>query len=91
VLSAAYALWLYRRVIFGPLERPALMGMRDIDSREMTLLLPLVFLVIYFGVYPSPIFDVTTASVNALIADVVKSVGPIATTAVTAGAPAAAH
>jgi NADH-quinone oxidoreductase subunit M len=91
VLSAAYALWLYRRVIFGPLERPALMGMRDIDSREMALLLPLVFLVIYFGVYPSPIFDVTTASVNALIADVVKSVGPIATTAVTAGAPAAAH
>ena len=91
VLSAAYALWLYRRVVFGPLERPALMGMRDLDRREMGLLLPLVALVVFYGVYPSPIFDVTTASVNALIADVVRSVGPIAQTAVTAagGAPAA--
>ncbi|MDD9909830.1 MAG: NADH-quinone oxidoreductase subunit M [Ahrensia sp.] len=69
ILSAAYALWLYRRVIFGALEKETLKAMLDLSPREKLILYPLVVLVIYFGVNPGPVFDVTQASVDALIAD----------------------
>ncbi len=67
ILSAAYALWLYRRVIFGALEKESLKSMLDLSTREKVILYPLVALVIFFGVYPMPVFDVTAASVDALI------------------------
>jgi NADH-quinone oxidoreductase subunit M len=67
ILSAGYALWLYRRVVFGRLERPSLAGIRDMSLRETLILAPLVALTILFGVYPAPIMDVTAASVDQLI------------------------
>ena len=67
ILSAAYALWLYRRVIFGVLEKETLKSMLDLSRREMALLIPLAVLTIFFGVYPLPIMDVTAASVDHLI------------------------
>ncbi|MCP4071954.1 MAG: NADH-quinone oxidoreductase subunit M [Hyphomicrobiales bacterium] len=67
VLSAAYALWLYRRVIFGTLDKESLKSLLDLNSREKLILYPLVVAVIFFGVYPTPIFDVTQASVDALL------------------------
>jgi NADH-quinone oxidoreductase subunit M len=67
ILSASYALWLYRRVIFGALEKESLKAMLDLDGREKALLYPLVILTIFFGVYPAPVFDVTAASVDALL------------------------
>jgi len=67
ILSAAYALWLYRRVIFGSLDKESLKAMLDLSTREKVLLYPLILLVIFFGVYPGPVFDVTQASVDALI------------------------
>jgi NADH-quinone oxidoreductase subunit M len=67
ILSAAYALWLYRRVIFGVLEKEHLKSMLDLSRREMALLMPLVILTIFFGVYPAPILDVTAASVDLLV------------------------
>ncbi|MEM5492162.1 NADH-quinone oxidoreductase subunit M [Hoeflea sp. AS16] len=67
ILSACYALWLYRRVIFGALEKESLKAMLDLSGREKAILYPLVALTIFFGVYPAPIFDVTAASVDALI------------------------
>lgn len=67
VLSAAYALWLYRRVIFGPLEKESLKALLDLSGREKAILYPLVALTIFFGVYPMPVFDVTAASVDALL------------------------
>lgn len=69
ILSACYALWLYRRVIFGPLVKPSLMGLADLSGREILVLAPLVVLVIAFGIYPSAVFDVTTVSVKALLAN----------------------
>ncbi|MDH3580301.1 MAG: NADH-quinone oxidoreductase subunit M, partial [Hyphomicrobiales bacterium] len=69
ILSAGYALWLYRRVIFGPLEKPALKDITDMDMREVTVMAPLVILTILFGFYPAPLLDVTVASVDKLIAD----------------------
>ena len=67
ILSAAYALWLYRRVVFGALEKESLKAMLDLSPREKLILYPLVALTILFGVYPAPVFDATAASVDALL------------------------
>jgi NADH-quinone oxidoreductase subunit M len=68
ILSAAYALWLYRRVIFGALTKESLKGILDLDRREAIVLVPLIVLTILFGFYPAPILDATAASVG-LVAD----------------------
>ena len=68
ILSAAYALWLYRRVIFGALTKESLMGILDLDRREIAVLVPLIVLTIMFGFWPAPILDATSASVS-LVAD----------------------
>jgi NADH-quinone oxidoreductase subunit M len=67
ILSAAYALWVYRKVIFGALEKPSLAAIRDIGPREILILAPLVILTILFGIYPKPVLDMSAASVTALI------------------------
>ena len=67
ILSAAYALWLYRRVIFGALTKESLKALSDLSGREKAILYPLVVLVIFFGIYPAPLLDATTASVGALL------------------------
>jgi NADH-quinone oxidoreductase subunit M len=68
ILSAAYALWLYRRMIFGVIEKPALKSISDMNAREIAVLGPLVALTILFGFYPAPILDVTDKSVRKLVA-----------------------
>ena len=70
ILSAAYALYLYRRVIFGPLEKPSLKALADVSPRELAILLPLVVLSILLGFYPGPILDVTAVSVKALVTSI---------------------
>jgi NADH-quinone oxidoreductase subunit M len=67
ILSAPYMLWLYWRVIYGPLTKPSLAGINDLNRREMLMLAPLVVLVIYYGVQPGPILDAFAASTDALI------------------------
>jgi len=73
ILSAAYALYLYRRVVFGALTKDSLKSMLDLSAREKLVIYPLVVLVIFFGVYPTPIFDVTSSSVGALVDQVSNS------------------
>jgi len=67
ILSAAYALYLYRRIIYGALVKPSLQTIMDLTPREIAILAPLVIITIAMGVYPKPIFDVTSASVANLI------------------------
>jgi len=67
ILSAAYMLYLYRRIIFGALVKPALMTIQDLTAREILTLAPLVAITIAIGVYPKPIFDVTSVSVANLV------------------------
>jgi NADH-quinone oxidoreductase subunit M len=67
ILSACYALWLYRKVIFGALTKESLEGLLDLSVREKAILYPLIVLVIFFGVYPAPILDATATSVEALV------------------------
>lgn len=67
ILSAAYALYLYRRVIFGALDKESLKALLDLSPREKAILYPLVILTIFFGVYPVPVFDATASAVDALV------------------------
>ena len=69
ILSAVYALSLYRRVIYGTLQNPQLAGITDMDRREWITFLPLIIAALLLGVAPSLITDITDASVTALIAD----------------------
>ncbi|GGA52248.1 NADH-quinone oxidoreductase subunit M [Pelagibacterium lentulum] len=67
ILSACYALWLYRQVIFGGLEKESLKGILDLNAREMLTIVPLIILTIFFGFYPAPLLDATAVSVQALV------------------------
>jgi NADH-quinone oxidoreductase subunit M len=96
IFSAAYALWLYRRVIFGQLTKDSLKDILDLNWRESLVLVPLVVLTIFFGFYPAPILDATAASSKALVAQFHTAVGQApaiampASAAALAAAPAAA-
>ena len=68
ILSAGYALWLYRRMIFGVLDKPSLRAIADMRPREIAVMAPLVLLTLFFGFYPAPILDVTAQSVKKLVA-----------------------
>ncbi len=67
VFSAAYALYLYRRVVFGALEKASLKDIMDLTPREIAIFAPLVALTIYYGVMPGSILSATAASVDNLI------------------------
>jgi NADH-quinone oxidoreductase subunit M len=67
ILSAGYALWLYRRVVFGDLIKESLKSITDMDRRERAIFAPLVVMTLLLGVYPSLITDVIGPSVEALL------------------------
>ena len=67
VLGAAYMLYVYRRIIFGKLDKENLMSIKDLSYREIIVFAPLILLVFWMGVYPSPFLDVMSASVENLI------------------------
>ncbi|WP_332690878.1 NADH-quinone oxidoreductase subunit M [Bosea sp. (in: a-proteobacteria)] len=67
ILSAAYALWLYRRVVFGELVKPELKDITDLNGREIAIFAPLVLLTIWYGIAPGVILDAFAAPTEALI------------------------
>ena len=67
ILSACYALTLYRKISFGELENEALQSITDMNSREIAVIAAPVAATIIFGVWPAPILDLISASVEALI------------------------
>jgi NADH-quinone oxidoreductase subunit M len=79
ILSAAYALWLYRRVVYGVLDKPSLEGIQDLDRRELVILVPLVVLVIYYGVHPGPVLDSFAASTETLVANYQSALSAVKT------------
>ena len=76
IWSAAYALWLYRRVIFGELVKPTLKAIQDLSYREIGIMAPLVVLTILLGFYPAPVLDVAAVPVKKLVAAYEASVRP---------------
>jgi NADH-quinone oxidoreductase subunit M len=69
ILSAAYALWLYRRVVFGDLIKEALRSITDMDRREKIIFAPLIAMTLILGIYPSLVTDIIGPSVSALVTD----------------------
>jgi NADH-quinone oxidoreductase subunit M len=54
ILSAVYMLWMFQRVMFGNLDNPKNQKLEDLNAREIALMLPLVFMIFFMGVYPTP-------------------------------------
>ncbi|WP_421998461.1 NADH-quinone oxidoreductase subunit M [Reyranella sp.] len=69
ILGAAYALWLYRKIIFGPLTKDSLKAILDMNRREIAVFLPLVLLTLWMGIYPNSFLDPMAASVDKLVGD----------------------
>ncbi|WP_295075025.1 NADH-quinone oxidoreductase subunit M [Tabrizicola sp.] len=69
ILSAGYALWLYRRVVFGDLIKEALRSITDMDRREKAIFAPLIAMTLILGIYPSLVTDIIGPSVTALVTD----------------------
>ncbi len=67
ILGAAYMLWLYRRVIFGELNKESLKSITDLNMREIGFFAPLVALALFMGIYPKPFLDVLHVSVENLV------------------------
>ncbi len=67
ILSASYALWLYRRVVFGDLIKESLKSITDMDTREKLIFAPLVFMTLLLGIYPALVLDIIGPSVEALV------------------------
>ena len=74
ILSAAYGLWLYRRVAFGPLVKASLATIQDMSHRERAIFAPLVVMTLLLGVYPAVVTDIIGPSVGALITEFRASV-----------------
>jgi len=67
ILVAAYMLWLYRRVIFGKITNPEIKEITDLNKAEIYIFASLVFLILFFGVYPKPLFNTIDISISNLI------------------------
>ncbi len=67
VLGAAYLLWLYQRVMYGPVTNPANEKLPDLNAREMACFLPLIALCFWIGVYPAPLFRILEQPVKKIV------------------------
>jgi NADH-quinone oxidoreductase subunit M len=70
ILAAAYMLWAVQRILYNPLDKPANAALTDLNWRELTLLAPLLFLIIWMGVYPKPVLTRMEASVGHFVQQV---------------------
>jgi NADH-quinone oxidoreductase subunit M len=73
ILGASYSLWLYKKVIFGPVANPNVEGMKDISAREFLVLAVLAAAVLVLGVYPLPLIEVMHATVDNLLEHVSRT------------------
>src|SRR5271168_4865724 len=84
ILGAAYLLWLYQRVMFGPVTNPANEHLADLNAREYATLVPLIILCFWIGIYPKPLFRVLDRPVQ----EIVQQINPGYYGAERAAAPA---
>jgi NADH-quinone oxidoreductase subunit M len=90
IFSAGYALWLYRRVVFGQLIKASLKTIKDMDAREKLMLAPLVVMTLLLGIYPALVLDLIGPSVDHLLTQYHAAVGTeVVAEAATHAAPAA--
>ena len=77
VFSACYMLWMYQRVVYGKVTNPENEKLLDLSPREKTIMIPLVVLIFWIGIYPKPLFE----KMEPAITEVVQKVGRAKTAA----------
>jgi NADH-quinone oxidoreductase subunit M len=77
IFAAVYMLWMYQRVFFGPVRHEEVRKLRDLGPREVLTVAPLLLLIVWIGVYPTPFTAVTEPAVAELISLVKSKVGPV--------------
>ena len=82
IFAAAYLLWALQRIIYNPLTKPENKSLLDLNWREIGLLVPLIFAIVWLGVYPKPVLEKTQAAASRLVRQVETS------SAMTVAAPA---
>ena len=75
IFAAVYLLWMIQRVFFGKVTNEKNRGLADLSLREIGLIAPLVFLMVFMGVYPRPFLDSAKDSVNAIQKRVMHQAG----------------
>jgi NADH-quinone oxidoreductase subunit M len=67
ILAAAYLLWALQRILYNPLDKPANEHLTDLNWREIGLMAPLIFMILWMGIYPTPVLSRTEASVTQFV------------------------
>jgi NADH-quinone oxidoreductase subunit M len=70
ILGAAYLLWLYQRVFFGPVAKPENQNLRDLNAREAWQFAPLIFMIFWIGIYPKPVLSYINPQTEVVVAAV---------------------
>jgi NADH-quinone oxidoreductase subunit M len=73
IWAAVYMLWMLQRMLFGETTNPENARLRDLNAREIGLILPLMLLMLLMGVYPRPFLDRSKAAVIAIRDQVIKT------------------
>jgi NADH-quinone oxidoreductase subunit M len=75
ILGAAYMLWLYRRVFYGPLEKADVKAMPDLNLREYAMFVPLIVLVFWLGIHPATFRDMFAPTAEKILSDYHQQIG----------------
>jgi NADH-quinone oxidoreductase subunit M len=76
IFAAVYMLWMYQRVVFGPVRHEETRRLADLDAREVAMLVPILLLILWIGIYPKPFTAVTEGAVAELVTVVKAKAGP---------------
>ncbi|MEE9591147.1 MAG: Fe-S-binding domain-containing protein, partial [Thermodesulfobacteriota bacterium] len=74
ILGAVYMLGMYQKVMLNKLDKPENKGLKDLNAREIITLLPVIFLILWIGLYPKPFLKLMSASTSHLV-EVVRDKG----------------
>jgi NADH-quinone oxidoreductase subunit M len=67
ILSAVYMLWVFQRVMFGELNNPKNKELTDLNTREISIMVPLIVMIFVMGLYPKPFIDKMAPSIDRMI------------------------
>ncbi|MGE5411024.1 MAG: hypothetical protein ACM3MI_08690, partial [Clostridiales bacterium] len=73
IFAAVYLLWMYQRVVFGEVKHQNLFGLKDLEKREIAILIPIFIFILWIGIYPGTFLKLSEKSTNAVIQQVLSN------------------
>jgi len=67
IFAAVYLLWMYERVVWGKVTNPKLEGLKDMNTRELVVLIPILIFIVWIGVYPSTFLNVSASATQSIL------------------------